>query len=726
MVRIALMACSIVTLNNSLLAQTPFTCSNSAYLMKGPTTSVSLYHFDLLTGVTGSLIYDPGALANCLAYNPIDNMLYMLVTRIPSGGNLATARAELVRIDATGTATTMPVTNLATALGINPTNGAITPDGYYIANTASGGSAYVVIDLNPARPATYLQIVDPANSYAVMTASPYNKTATAAIGMADWVYNPADGLLYGVTTAGNIATLNIVTGVYTAGSLITLYDGTSPGATKGAVFMDATGKLYMTSNNEVSYSVNLSTAKAIQLSAGTPNTNFDGASCPSAILAYGIMGNVFNDINGISDNLVNGTGTNGGATLYATLYDNTTGQVVASVPVAANGAYAFGATPGRNYSVYIGTTQATVGATTVPATTLPAGYVNTGEQNCGNTAGCTGNDGTPDGILPLGVISGDITHANFGIQRTPNSDDKNHTLTTQPVRGSSLPLNGGSNPPLFSGSDIGEDGTYTGGSGSGSNPQGVRITSLPTNGNELYYNGVLVTAADLNTTLFTDPSLFSLKLTGTNSTSTSFNYAYVDGAGIQDPTPATYTVTWLWPLPVVLTSFNVVNTGNEALLHWVTSSEQNNKGFVIERSADARSWTRIGFQNSLGNGGNSSEKIDYTFIDHAPKDGRNYYRLLQTDFDGRQTISSVQMITIAEDATVTVFPNPTQHSITIKGLNGQETLKLIDVTGRVVLQGKATANQATLNLSMLNEGLYQLYIQSNNKLEIKKVVKHKN
>jgi len=404
----------------------PFPCDGTAYLLKGPNNNGQLFKHNLATGVTDPTpLASFGGIANGLGYNPIDNTLWMLVTV----GNLGTSRAKLTRVDAAGVVTTFEIPNLSTALGINPSAAGITSTGYFVAKTsastgsgAGDGDNYVVIDINPNRPATYLQIVDPATSYTVATAPYYKETiGNVGIAMADFAYNPNDGLFYGVTGTNNLATLNIVTGAYTVGNALSLTSGvpipiTTPIPTYNSTYIDATGFLYAINSPGNTYRINISSGSAIVISQAGAVTNGDGASCPTAVLAYTIQGNVFRDVNGLNDGIVNGTPTNIGNTLNAILYNNTTGAVAAVNPVAANGIFAFGAIPGNSYSIYITTNTATVGQTTVPVLALPSGYSYTGEYNCVNTPGCTGNDGTPNGILSLGTVNADITQANFGVK----------------------------------------------------------------------------------------------------------------------------------------------------------------------------------------------------------------------------------------------------------------------------------------------------------------------
>ncbi len=55
-------------------------------------------------------------------------------------------------------------------------------------------------------------------------------------------------------------------------------------------------------------------------------------------------------------------------------------------------------------------------------------------------------------------------------------------------------------------------------------------------------------------------------------------------------------------LPVTLTSFNAHAENDKVLLQWVTASEQNNRGFAIERSADSKDWIKISFVQSKAAG----------------------------------------------------------------------------------------------------------------------------
>jgi hypothetical protein len=86
------------------------------------------------------------------------------------------------------------------------------------------------------------------------------------------------------------------------------------------------------------------------------------------------------------------------------------------------------------------------------------------------------------------------------------------------------------------------------------------------------------------------------------------------------------------PLPVELISFNATKISNEQVhVKWSTASEKNNDFFTIERSQDGSNFVEI---KRIKGGGNCSGLRNYTFIDKEPQPGLNYYRLIQTDFNG--------------------------------------------------------------------------------------------
>jgi hypothetical protein len=85
------------------------------------------------------------------------------------------------------------------------------------------------------------------------------------------------------------------------------------------------------------------------------------------------------------------------------------------------------------------------------------------------------------------------------------------------------------------------------------------------------------------------------------------------------------------PMPVELISFDAGCNGDKIILNWTTSSETNNDYFTIERSADGTTFEALATVNAAGS---SNSLNNYGFNDIDPVNGINYYKLMQTDFDG--------------------------------------------------------------------------------------------
>lgn len=163
-------------------------------------------------------------------------------------------------------------------------------------------------------------------------------------------------------------------------------------------------------------------------------------------------------------------------------------------------------------------------------------------------------------------------------------------------------------------------------------------------------------------------------------------------------------------LPVTLTDFNAQINKGTVDLTWTTTLEQNNAGFDVEHSTDGRSWQVIGHVNSKAAGGNSNSELSYQLTDNNPADGVNYYRLHQTDLDGRSTLSEIRTVEFKNTAAIQIYPNPVRTTAVIKGLSGNETLRVYDGQGRIVKDVKAGGAQETINFSSLAQGTYRVQV----------------
>ncbi len=179
-------------------------------------------------------------------------------------------------------------------------------------------------------------------------------------------------------------------------------------------------------------------------------------------------------------------------------------------------------------------------------------------------------------------------------------------------------------------------------------------------------------------------------------------------------------------LPVELTSFAGRTAGKSILLGWETASEDGNEGFAIERSADGRNFTKIGYQAGAGT---STSSITYSFTDDAPLSGSNYYRLRQNDLTGGFSYSEVIVIDFIDEVATSylrVAPNPVTDEMRVNLVGEWEEtfrVQLIDQNGKQV-KNLTKQNTTTFNLMVgdLPAGIYQLWVQDGTRQQTQRVV----
>jgi hypothetical protein len=180
------------------------------------------------------------------------------------------------------------------------------------------------------------------------------------------------------------------------------------------------------------------------------------------------------------------------------------------------------------------------------------------------------------------------------------------------------------------------------------------------------------------------------------------------------------------PLPVSWLNFTAALAGETTLLNWATATETGNIGFEVERSADGKVFSKIGFVNTLANEGNSTAKLAYTFTDNQPLNGVNQYRLKQVNIDGKASLSETKIVTFGKAVTVQVYPNPVNgSSVRVKG-NNISTIAVFNITGQQV-QVPVTygAAENELNISGLASGNYLVRVATAGSVNsFKLVVQH--
>lgn len=166
------------------------------------------------------------------------------------------------------------------------------------------------------------------------------------------------------------------------------------------------------------------------------------------------------------------------------------------------------------------------------------------------------------------------------------------------------------------------------------------------------------------------------------------------------------------PLPVYFKSFNTKrSSGNNVLVSWVTATEQNNRGFYVQRNTTGI-WDNLAFTDTKSLNGNSNVNLSYTYTDVNNFKGISQYRIVQVDMNGAQKMSEVSIIRGEQTGKNIVFPNPSPDgnaTILFEDQNSIRDISIIDITGRIVKQW-TNVNSNSHKIDNLQAGFYSIKI----------------
>ncbi len=193
----------------------------------------------------------------------------------------------------------------------------------------------------------------------------------------------------------------------------------------------------------------------------------------------------------------------------------------------------------------------------------------------------------------------------------------------------------------------------------------------------------------------------------------------------------TFTLITPVVLPVQMNSFTATpKDKGKVLLEWSTSSEQNNKGFQIERSPDVPNgnyrWEKIGFVNGSIN---STTTRNYTFNDEPFGGKRFVYRLKQLDLDLNYKYSDTRLVVFKDldNSLYPCYPNPVNDIVNIKFRIADDVFVDLDVFDnagkllkKLVSENKdAGIYQVNFNTANLPAGIYFYKIKAGGFYETK-------
>ena len=199
-------------------------------------------------------------------------------------------------------------------------------------------------------------------------------------------------------------------------------------------------------------------------------------------------------------------------------------------------------------------------------------------------------------------------------------------------------------------------------------------------------------------------------------------------------------------LPVELTSFELLETRNDVItLEWVTESEIDNLGFILDRRTPTADWIQVASyitDQELQGQGNVSHQTIYTYTDNSVNEGESYdYRLADVDYNGNIEYHSLQLMGVSSSNVPQQFvlypnyPNPFNPVTTIRYDLSKESfvdITIYDMLGNVVNNliytnqssgYKSIQWNATNNIGApVSAGVYLYKIKAGDLVETKKMI----
>jgi hypothetical protein len=159
-------------------------------------------------------------------------------------------------------------------------------------------------------------------------------------------------------------------------------------------------------------------------------------------------------------------------------------------------------------------------------------------------------------------------------------------------------------------------------------------------------------------------------------------------------------------LPLQWLTFTAVEKNSKVLLAWRTAYEQNTNEFIIEHSTDGVSWNETG---RIPAAGKNDPENTYSFLHESPDQGINYYRIVETDRDGKSSLSEIRTVTLNYLSELfVVIKNPIENNVLDLNIKKASLISLYSSDGRLIWKKRFAAGIAHISGESYSKGVYFL------------------
>lgn len=160
-------------------------------------------------------------------------------------------------------------------------------------------------------------------------------------------------------------------------------------------------------------------------------------------------------------------------------------------------------------------------------------------------------------------------------------------------------------------------------------------------------------------------------------------------------------------LPVNWLRFSTTAQNSDVLLSWGVAQEINVSNYTVEHSMDGAHFSALALVTAnTNNSGNNT----YSYLHAKPVPGQHYYRIKETDKDGRFAYTKIAMVKIAGKNSFSATPNPTRDVVNITSGDAIKEIDCYNALGQLIKKIMPAANTYRLSLKQMSAGVYTIKV----------------
>ena len=171
-------------------------------------------------------------------------------------------------------------------------------------------------------------------------------------------------------------------------------------------------------------------------------------------------------------------------------------------------------------------------------------------------------------------------------------------------------------------------------------------------------------------------------------------------------------------LPTGMKNFSVVRNNRQVSLKWITENEKISNNYIIEYSRNGTNFTALDNRSAMAVG---TAQYEYLFVPPTGENGRIFFRIRQTNAQGKEFISAIKTVSFTENGTIntTIYPNPAKKQVTIQfdsPQSGSLEVELVNTLGQIMESNRyKVSKNSSLQVNFSKtpvKGLYWLRVRN--------------